>query len=219
MNWKEARRAAMAACLSVAFTGCAQDRVVEAPEPPTQASIPMAVRGQDTIFRLSFPQRDQKIEPGQFQNGEICYLTVGDFRVNCFNDGSTLDLGPNDSTDLLTDNPMWNLEPAHDDKAAGDSMKLYSILFLVGGTVDRLPGTLANYIQDPSQHLAEAVVLAELLLNQRRVEFQGFARGGSFSVSVELTTAGREKLMDALDDAGEPAGTTQLVSHHTLLLH
>lgn len=199
--------------LSTGLYGCARERPViasdAASDPP--ATIPLALNGQNTALRISFPQRDQRIEPGEFKQDEICYLSVGDFRIDCFSDGSSLDLGPNDSTDLLTDNPMAGLSPSHDDKDAAQTMRLYGILFLVGGSVDRLPGTLADYIQDPNQHLNEAVALAQLLLSQKKVEFEGHARGGTFNVTVELNDAGRDKLLDALDEMGESSGNTQTV--------
>jgi hypothetical protein len=211
MRWKAFCRLSTMSLLSAALTGCAHDRVIEISEIATPASIPTAIRGQATILRLAFPSSDQQIEPGAFHQGEICYLTVGEFRIDCAVDGSSLNLGPNDSNDLLTDNPMTGLEPAHDDKAAAQAMKLYGILFLVGGTLDRLPGALADYIQEPGQHLNEALAIATLLLNQKQVEFMGFARGGNFTVSVELTDAGREKLTDALEEIGEPAKEAQVV--------
>jgi hypothetical protein len=106
---------------------------------------------------------------------------------------------------------MAALSPAHDDKDAAQTMKLYGILFLVGGSIDRLPSALADYIQDPNQHLDEALALAQLLLRQKKVEFEGHARGGNFTVTVELNDDGRDKLLDALDEIGEHGGTTQTV--------
>lgn len=203
-----------AAALSLALAGCARERsvaIIEAPAVDPPATIPLALNGQSTSLRVSFPQRDQKIEPGEFNQDEICYLSAGDFRIDCYSDGSSLNLGPNDSTDLLTDNPMAGLSPARDGKDAARTMKLYGILFLVGGSVDRLPETLANYLQDPNQHLNEAVALAQLLLNGKTVEFEGHARGGTFTVAVELNDDGRDKLLDALDQMGESGSSTQTV--------
>ena len=211
MRWKAFCRLSAAGLLSALMSGCAHDRVIEVREMTTPVIIPTALRGQATILRLAFPTSDQQVEPGAFLPSEICYLTVGAFRIDCALDGSSLNLGPNDSNDLLTDNPMTGLEPAHDDKSASQAMKLYGILFLVGSSLDRLPGALADYIQDPGQHLVEAVALTNLLLSQKKVEFEGFARGGNFTVSVELTDAGRDKLTDALDEIGEPAKGAQVV--------
>ena len=53
--------------------------------------------------------------------------------------------------------------------------------------------------------------MAQLLLNQKKVEFEGHARGGNFTVTVELNDDGRDKLLDALDETGEPSGPTQMV--------
>lgn len=213
MKGRALLRWAAVGMLAAALAGCARERPVVASDAPSDPppTIPLALNGQDTSLRITFPQRDQRIDPGEFNQDEICYLSVGDFRIDCYTDGSSLDLGPNDSTDLLTDNPMAGLSPAHEDKDAAQTMRLYGILFLVGGSVDRLPGTLADYIQDPNQHLDEAVALAELLLSRNKVEFEGHARGGSFTVSVELNDAGRDKLLDALDETGRPTGKTQTV--------
>ena len=204
------------ALLSAALAGCAREQAAppaEAPiDPPSM--LPLALRGQNTVLRITFPRHDQRIEPGQFNPDEICYLSVGDFRIDCYTDGSSLNLGPNDSTDLLTDNPMAGITPARDDKDAAQTMKLYGILFLVGGSLDRLPATLADYIQAPNQHLSEAVALSQLLLNAKKVEFEGHARGGNFTVTVELNDDGRDKLLDALDETGESSGPTQLVLLH-----
>lgn len=202
--------------LLTALAGCAHEHPVAATEAPIDPpiSIPLVLKGKSTSLRLSFPRHDQRIEPGQFHPDEICYLAVGDFRIDCYTDGSSLNLGPNDSTDLLTDNPMAAITPARDNKDAAQTMKLYGVLFLVGGSIDRLPATLADYIQDPNQHLSEALALAQMLLNQKTVEFEGHARGGNFTVAVELNDDGRDKLLDALDETGQSSGPTQLVLQH-----
>jgi hypothetical protein len=204
------------ALLPAALAGCTREHIVEVSQITTPTIIPLALQGTDTIQHLSFPNGDQHIDPGEFKQGEICYLTVGEFRVDCFPDGSSLNLGPNDSNDLLTDNPMSSLAPLHDDKIAAQTMKLYGILFLVGGSIDRLPGALSDYIGSPNSHLDEAVALTQLLLNSKKIEFQGFARGGNFVVTFELTDSGRDKLMDAMDEAGEPASSTQMAIFHPL---
>lgn len=174
--------------------------------------IPLAIRGQSTVMRITFPNHDEQIEPGQFQQDEICYLEAGDFRIDCYADGSSLDLGPSDSNDLLTDNPMYGIAPAKaDQKDAATAMRLYGVLFLIGGSVDRLPATLADYLQSPGPHLNEAITLTNALLNQKNVRFIGHARGGNFVVTVELTDDGRDKLEDAMDEIGEPTGPNQLV--------
>ena len=211
MQWKALSRLTVLGFFCASLASCVHDHVIQVSEMTTPAPIPMALRGQATILRLSLPSSDQTTEPGEFQQGEICYLTVGAFRIDCATDGSALNLGPNDSNDLLTDNPMSGLEPAHDDKNAAQAMKLYGILFLVGGSLDRLPSVLADYIQDPGQHLTEALALADVLLTQKQVEFTGYARGGNFTVSLELTDDGRDKLTDALNEIGEPMGSAQLV--------
>jgi len=171
--------------------------------------IPLAVRGENAIIRLEFPTGKQTIDPGQFQKDEICYLKAGEFRIDCFTDGSSLTLGPIDSNDLLTDNPGWNLEPLNGDEQARQFLQISAVLALVAGSVDRLPATLSDYIQSPGQHLTQALDLTEMLLTEDRVHLEGFARGGKFNVSVELSDAGREKLEGAIDEAGGSPGGLQ----------
>lgn len=217
MHLNGIRRWAAAGMLGTAsLAGCVRDRPADAnPRPSADPAvpIPLALRGQSTVIRFDFPNRDQRVDPGQFKQDEICYLDAGDFRIDCYTDGSSLNLGPNDNNDLLTDNPMYGLAPAKaDEKDAVTAMKLYGILFLVGGSVDRLPATLSDYLQSPGQHLNEAIGLAESLLNQKNMHFHGHARGGEFVVTVELTDDGRSKLQDAMDEIGESTGPTQMVS-------
>jgi hypothetical protein len=211
MQWKDLGWLTAIGWLLALVAGCSHERIVQISEVATPPSFPTALRGQTVIVRLAFPKSDQQIEPGQFKPDTICYLTAGDIRIDCQTDGSTLVFGPNDSADLLTDNPMAGIEPAHDDPSASQSMKLYGVLFLVAGSLDRLPGALADYIQDPGPNLAEAVELAEMLLNEKQVELAGCARGGNFVASIELTDDGRDKLIDALDQVGESGSTIQRV--------
>src|SRR5206468_12296486 len=106
-------------------------------------------------------------------------------------------LGPTDSNELLTDNPGWNLQPADDkDEQGREMMQIHAVLTLVAGSVDRLPATLVDYLQSPGRHLSEATDLAEALLTEDKVQIAGHARGGNFNVTVELSDAGREKLVD-----------------------
>lgn len=218
MQWKSICRWAAAGALAAALAGCARDRtpVDPAPAPARDSTvpIPLAIRGQSTVLRITFSNHEERIEPGQFEQDEICYLEAGDFRIDCYTDGSSMNLGPNDSNDLLTDNPMYGLAPARAGNSdAATAMKLYGILFLVGGSVDRLPATLADYLESPGSHLNEAIALADALLDQKNVRLIGHARGGNFVVTVELTDDGRDKLEDAMDDIGESTGPNQLVSH------
>jgi hypothetical protein len=216
MRWTEFRLLPALAVVLVALGGCAKNHSTEISTPDYEiiapVTIPLALRSHAAIIRISFPQTDQRIEPGQFNSDELCYIDAGDFRIDCRTDGSSLSLGPTDSNDLLTDNPMSGLAPLHNDMDVVQTMKLYGLIFLIGGSVDRLPAALAEYIQGPGPHLTEALELADTLLNQKRAEFNGHARGGNFTVSIELTTDGRDKLMDALDEIGQTTSPTQLVA-------
>ena len=208
--------AAALACLAAVLTGCARDIVVNSGNPAAAPfPIPLSLRGQSTTLRLEFPAGRQTIEPGQFTRSEVCYLKAGDFRIDCYPDGSVLNLGPNDSTDLLTDNAAWNLEPDEDNKSAVTAMRAYAVITLIAGSVDRLPTALSDYLQNPGQHLTEALVLTDRLLSDKPLRLPGFAKGGNFTVTVELNDDGREKLMEAIDEMGDPAAPNQIVRSKT----
>jgi hypothetical protein len=218
-------RLALAACVAcAAVSGCTTGHDPGAKHASADAlHVPLALRGENTILRIEFPSGVQNISPGQFQQDEVCYMNAGKFRIDCYNDSSSLNLGPTDSNDLLTDNPGWKLEPAGDDEQGRQLLKVYSVLTLVAGSVDRLPATLADYIQSPGAHLTEALDLTEQLLTEDQVRLTGFARGGNFNVTVQLSDDGREKLQDALDEAGDSGGNFQLVrarvSKHPIIRH
>ena len=215
MSWRAAAGALAGALLATAAGGCAHDPSAQDPHAnPARhhGAIPLALRGENTVLRLDFPAGKQTINPGQFQHDEICYLNAGDFRIDCFPDGSSLNLGPTDSTDLLTDVPGWALEPADDQDVQGSQfLHLSALLSLIAGSVDRLPAALSDYIKNPGPHLSQAMDLTEKLLNDPRIELNGYARGGNFHVVVELSDAGREKLEAALDEVGETPGELQWV--------
>lgn len=198
--------------LLVAAVGCAPKPAAELTATSPGLVIPLALRGQDTQFKLNFPPTGRSSASGRFEQGEVCYLGAGEFRIECYGNGSYLTLGPNDSTTLLADNPTSELTAADGNRLSEQAVRLYGVLFLVGGSIERLPEVLSGYIQDPGIHQNEAVSLAQTLLGREPVDLKGYARGGNFSVTVLLTDAGREKLVDALDNAGESAGDTQLVA-------
>jgi hypothetical protein len=200
--------------LCTVLSGCTREIIVNAGA--TAASkdypVPMSLRGQYTVLKIDFPKGKQTIQPGQFTHDEICYLKTGNFRIDCNTDGSSLNLGLNDSTDLLTDNAAWNLAPADgNDKQGEQALQSYAIIALVAGSVDRLPGALSDYLQNPGQHLTQALELTGRLLSEKQIQFEGFARGGNFTVTVELNDSGREKLLDGLDEIGETGGDMRFV--------
>lgn len=203
---------ALGASFVAAAVGCAPRPPAELTATSSGLVIPLALRGQDTQFRLNFPPTGHGSDSGRFEQGEICYLGAGDFRIDCYTNGSYLTLGPTDSTTLLADNPTSELTAADGNKLSEQAVRLYGVLFLIGGSIERLPEALSEYIQEPGTHQNEAVSLAQALLGRGPVDMKGYARGGNFSVTVVLTDAGREKLVDALDNAGDSAGSTQLVA-------
>ena len=200
--------------LLVSAAGCASHP--PGPPPATASAagltVPLVIQGQDTRFRLSFPSSGHGSDAVQFEQGEICYLSAGDFRIECYANGSYLTLGPNDSNALLSDNATIELSAGDGNKTSEQAVRLYGILFLVGGSVERLPQALSDYLQEPGTHLNEAISLAQALMGRQPVDLRGHARGGAFNVAVVLTDAGREKLIDALDSIGESGGDTQVVS-------
>jgi hypothetical protein len=179
-------------------------------------NVPLFLRGQYVTLRLEFPQTDQKVDPGQFQANEICYVKAGGFRIDCFADGSTLNYGPLDSTDLLTDHAPSTLEPAEENSDAAQAMQLYALVTLIGGSVDRLPLTLSDYLQSPGQHLSAAMDLADQLLADGPVQLAGSARGGNFTVTMELDDAGREKILEAIDEKSDDPSQLQFVNGRRL---
>lgn len=199
--------------LTTLLSGCAAapKSSLHRPRIDSAGNVPLFVRGQYVTLRLEFPQVDQKVTPGQFQQDEICYLKAGAFRIDCFANGSSLNYGPNDSTDMLTDHAPSTLEPADDDANAAQTMRLYALVTLVAGSVDRLPSTLSDYLQNPSQHLTAAMDLADQLLGDGPIQLAGCARGGNFIVTMELDDAGREKIVDALDERSDDPNQLQFV--------
>jgi hypothetical protein len=200
-----------------ALCGCARDIVVTNAQKPGAISpwpLPTALRVQYTVMKLDLPRGRQTVEPGEFTRDEVCYIKAGDFRIDCYTDGSALNLGPNDSNDVLTDNAAWHLTPADEnDKSGEQALRTYAIVALVAGSVDRLPSALADYLQSPGQHLTQALDLSEHLLSDEQVRLEGFARGGNFTITVQLNDDGREKLLDALDEIGESDSDLQVVRH------
>lgn len=200
--------------LGIVLCGCTREITVNPIDTDAAKNIPipMALRGQYTALKLEFPKGKQTIQPGQFRQDEVCYLKIGNLRIDCYTDGSSLNLGLNDSTDLLTDNGAWNLAPADENNKQGEQLlQTYAIVCLVGGSVDRLPATLSDYLQNPGQHLSDALDLTSRLLSEKQIRLDGFARGGNFTVTMELNDSGREKLLDGLDEIGEAGGDLQFV--------
>jgi hypothetical protein len=199
--------------VTMMFSGCAATPKSSLHRPGIDAAgnVPLFLRGQYMTLRLEFPMTDQKVDPGQFQNDEICYVKAGGFRIDCFADGSMLNYGPLDSTDLLTDHAPSTLEPADENSDAAKSMRLYALVTLIAGTVDRLPATLSDYLQNPGQHMNAAMDLADQLLADGPVRLAGSARGGNFIVTLELDDAGREKIVEALDEKSDDPDQLQLV--------
>jgi hypothetical protein len=86
-------------------------------------------------------------------------------------------------------------------------LKLYATLYLLAGSVDKLPAALADYLDNPGPRRRDAIALARLLAVHGGAKLLGFAHGGKFAVTFRLTEEGRDKLLEALERIGEEQET------------
>ena len=102
------------------------------------------------------------------------------------------------------------LHPAARDPGADTLLQTLSIVSLIAGSIDRVPDSLADYIdKDNSQNPAVARALAQRLLEPGETKLRGFSAAATFTVAVRLTDTGKETLLDALADRQN--GGVQLV--------
>jgi len=192
----------------LAWTGCAHRpvAVARAPEPKAEpvaavSDMPLSLAGDDTRVKISFHSSQNESLQEEFEQDDICFLRAGPWRIDCMTSGSWLTFAEdeNDASPLLEDNPMWQVHASRPNSSGGTLMQFFGILFLVGASVDRVPSTLADYLDRPGPHAQEAAALAERLLEDRPLVLPGIARGGAFTVTMELTDSGRQALEDALE--------------------
>ncbi len=164
-------------------------------------AFPFHLRGANTQFRINFASRSEKAskEPArQLDERELCYLKADRCTIECFPFGSLLILGPDDAMPLVEDNPLSDLRPDGHDPQAESLLDTIGVIAVIGGSVERLPETLAEYIEDPDENSDAAVSLARELLTAKGTNLPGFGHNGHFTVAVQLTEPGRKRLLQAL---------------------
>lgn len=164
-------------------------------------AFPFRLRGANTRFRIILSDRAAAAskEPArELDNLELCYLKADRCTIECFPFGSLLMLGPDDAMALVEDNPLSDLRPDGHDPQGESLLDTIGVISVIGGSVERLPETLAEYIEDPDDNADAAVSLARALLSPQGTNLPGFGRSGHFTVTVQLTDPGRKRLLQAL---------------------
>jgi hypothetical protein len=202
------RLASLLAFTLIASAGCSAHRN---PKPGDgaldQRGFPFVLQGEDTSISLDFSSIVRPPASRQeLLKGEVCRLLVGSCTIECFAEGSFLLLGPGDGAALVDGNPIWNLRPAVDDAEGARILRLYSTFFLIGGSVEKLPEALLDYLDDPGPRRGVAVKLMRQLVADGGGRVQGIAPGGRFLVNFQLTETGKDKLMQALQAIQEESG-------------
>jgi hypothetical protein len=203
MGWMS-RYAAWAMLVVVGTLGCAPAARVGSAG--AAGGVPFAMTGDNTRLVLDFSAHPPSQTSRSLGSGEICFISAGPATIICLAQGSYLLLGQDDGVELLASNPVWHLRAASDDPSETALLRGFGTILLIAGSVDRLPGALADYMDEPGAHRREATVLARKLLADGGAELSGVARGGTFKVSVRLTTAGRDKLLEAIHSLGDENG-------------
>lgn len=168
--------------------------------------FPYVLRGADTRIRLDFHAHPKVADAVELSSDELCYLSAGDTVVLCHGEGSYLLLGPKDGIELVDSNPLWRLRPVGRDPAAGALLRVYGTIFMIAGSLDRLPDALADYLDEPGAHRRQALNLARKLLDPNGMELPAVAHGGTFTVFLTLTASGRDKLLEALQANEDKTG-------------
>lgn len=164
-------------------------------------AFPFHLRGAHARFRIIFSDHAPKAskEPARkLDDMELCYLKADRCTIECFTFGSLLMLGPDDAMALVEDNPLSDLRPDGRDPQGASLLDTIGVIAVIGGSIERLPETLAEYIEDPEENSDNAVSLAHELLDPKGTSLFGFGRNGHFIVAVQLTDPGRKRLVHAL---------------------
>ena len=213
---------AISAAVLLASAGCAHRPGPAQASAPTATrpadplhDLPLTLRGDDTKLRVSFSGSDDQTSDEEFEPDEICHLRAGPWRIDCTTSGSWLTFigDENDASPLLQDNPMWQVRAAHPNSSGGTLMRFFGVLFLLGGSVDRMPSVLADYIDREGPHQEAALALAQRLLMDKPLVLIGTSQGGGFTVTMELTDSGRQLLEDSLNGESGSSNGIQMVSH------
>ncbi len=162
-------------------------------------AFPFRFRGANTRIRIILSDRAAASrEPArELDNLELCYLQADRCTIECFPFGSLLILGPDDAMTLVGDNPLCDLRPDGRDPQGESLLDTIGVISVIGGSVERLPETLAEYIEDPDENADAAVSLARVLLSPQGTNLPGFGRSGHFTVTIQLTAPGRKRLLQA----------------------
>jgi len=158
------------------------------------------MEGRDVRIRFDFHAHPSVATSRELDEDQICYLSMGDAIILCSADGSYLLFASQDGLQLLEDNPLWRLRPMDKGIHGRAVMQTYVTVFLIAGSLDKLPDSLADYLDDPGSHPREAQALARMLLDPAGVAFPAIGHDGTFSVTVALTADGRDKILDALQE-------------------
>ena len=194
-------------CLALAglvVVGCAHQPA--GPRSTGGEGFPYVLRGTDTQIRLDFRAHPKVPAAVELSADEVCYLSAGDAVVLFHGEGSYLLFGPRDGIELVDANPLWRLRPVGRDLSGGALLRVYGTIFMIAGSVDRLPDALSDYLDEPGAHRHQALALARKMLDPKGLELPAVAHGGTFAVYVSLTPAGRDKLLEALQANEDKTG-------------
>jgi len=179
--------------------GCAPQHVSPGAK-NADAAPGFVLRGENAVIWFDFSaQENDSQPPHRLLADEICCVAFESSTIECFPEGTVLLLGSAESVRLMDDNPLWKLLPITADKDAVAVMKLYATLYLLAGSIDKLPDALADYLDDAGTRRHDAIALARALATRGGAKLSGFAHGGKFAVSFRLTNTGRDKLLEALE--------------------
>jgi hypothetical protein len=181
--------------------GCAAQHATAHAAHSKDTSAPgFVMRGENALiwFDFSAPPAESQ-PPHNLLGDEICCVSIESSTIECFPEGTLLLLGSSESVQLMEDNPLWNLAPVTSDADAAAVMKLYATLYLLAGSIEKLPDALADYLDNPGPRQRDAIALARTLAIHGGAKLPAFAHGGKFTVSFRLTEQGRDKLLEALE--------------------
>jgi hypothetical protein len=176
-------------------------------------SFPLTLVGEDTGIKIDFASHPASGSSRALGGDELCFITAGPAVIICIPQGSYMLMGPDDATELVAGNPLWHLRPVDGNTSDSALLRGFGTIFLIAGSVDRLPRALSDYLDEPNSNRTQAVTLARKLLASGGAEFAGVARGGTFKVSVRLTRSGREKLLAALQTPENDRGVQMVRAH------
>lgn len=181
------------------------------------ASI-FSMDGTDTRIAFDF-QRSSTTQPSpatQRRDQDLYIIKVGDAFILCTQRGSALVFGPDDGQILVSDSPAYGLEPNDPDPSVHGFMQVISTVYLIAGSVDRLPEALGKYLDDPGPHRLQALKLATQLLHDGGAAFEAEGSGGNFTVIMLLTESGRQKLSDAIQEHPDSDGIYSVSEKRTM---